>query len=194
MPVMSYGKTPDQVVDFYREAIRRIGELPGVDRVAVGTAVPWRDAGNFGPGFEFSSRGPCSCAREKTIRAAASASSRPDSSPPSACPSSPAAISTTPIAAAASQVVIVSQSLAQRMFPNQDAINRHLMWTDPVMKFIDISPAPRRIVGVAADVDDENIVPGPAMTVYHPLGAGAALGRPPVRSRARQSLRAGLAR
>ena len=67
-------------------------------------------------------------------------------------------------------MVIVSQSLAQRMFPNQDAVNRHMMWTDPVMKFIDVSPAPRRIVGVAADIDDENVVPGPAMTVYHPFG------------------------
>jgi hypothetical protein len=55
------------------------------------------------------------------------------------------------------------------MFPNQDAVNRRLMWTDPVMKFIDVSPAPRRIVGVAADVDDENVVPGPAQTVYHPF-------------------------
>jgi len=44
------------------------------------------------------------------------------------------------------------------------------MWTDPVIKFIDVSPAPRRIVGVAADVDDENVVPGPALTVYHPFG------------------------
>ena len=69
----------------------------------------------------------------------------------------------------AEKVVIVSQSLAQRMFPNQDAVNRRLMWTDPVMKFIDVSPAPRRIVGVAADVDDENVVPGPALTVYHPF-------------------------
>jgi predicted lysophospholipase L1 biosynthesis ABC-type transport system permease subunit len=37
------------------------------------------------------------------------------------------------------------------------------------MQFIDVSPAPRRIVGVAADIDDENVVPGPAMTVYHPF-------------------------
>ncbi len=66
-------------------------------------------------------------------------------------------------------VVIISQSIAQRVFPNQDAVNRHIMWTDPVMKFIDISPAPRRIVGVAADVDDEHIVPGPAATVYQPF-------------------------
>jgi hypothetical protein len=66
-------------------------------------------------------------------------------------------------------VVIVSQSVAQRMFPNQDAVNHHLMWTDPVMKFIDVSTGPRRIIGVAADMDDENVVPGPTLTVYHPF-------------------------
>ena len=58
VPVMSYGRTPDQIVGFYKETIRRITELPGVDRVAVGTAVPWRDAGSFGPGFEFSGGRP----------------------------------------------------------------------------------------------------------------------------------------
>ena len=65
--------------------------------------------------------------------------------------------------------MIISQSVAQRMFPNREALNRRLLWTDPVMAFIDVSAAPRRVVGVVADVDDENIVPGPAMTVYHPF-------------------------
>jgi ABC-type lipoprotein release transport system permease subunit len=37
------------------------------------------------------------------------------------------------------------------------------------MKFIDVSTGPRRIVGVVADMDDENVIPSPAMTVYHPL-------------------------
>jgi putative ABC transport system permease protein len=74
-------------------------------------------------------------------------------------------------------VVIVSASLARRMFPNQDAVNRHVHWTDPVMKFINFSSDDRRIVGVAADVDDENIVPGPAMTVYHPFEQGLGGGR-----------------
>jgi hypothetical protein len=55
------------------------------------------------------------------------------------------------------------------MFPNQDAVNRHLVWTDPVMKFIPISTEPRRIIGIAADIDDENVVPGPALSVYHPF-------------------------
>ena len=29
--------------------------------------------------------------------------------------------------------------------------------------------SPRRIVGVVADVDDENVVQGPSLTVYHPI-------------------------
>jgi hypothetical protein len=74
-------------------------------------------------------------------------------------------------------VVIVSQSLAQRMFSTSDALNRRLMWTDPVMQFIGVHTKPRRIVGIAADLDDENIVPGPAMTVYHPLGQEFGGGR-----------------
>ena len=47
-------------------------------------------------------------------------------------------------------------------------MNRTSAWTDGVMKFIGISTEPRRIVGVVPDVDDENIIPSPAMTVYQP--------------------------
>ena len=173
---MSYGRTPDQVSGFYKEAIRRISELPGVDRVAVGTIVPWRDAGNFGPGFQFSADGHVRAPSEEDPRGRFR----------SVTPGFFDALRV-PIVAGrdfndadrrnAENVVIVSQSLAQRMFPNQDAINRHIMWTDPVMKFIDVQTSPRRIVGVAADVDDENVVPGPAFTVYHPFEQAFGGGR-----------------
>ena len=43
-----------------------------------------------------------------------------------------------------------------------------MWWTDGVIKFIGISDAPRRIIGVVPDFDDENIIPSPAMTVYQP--------------------------
>src|SRR6202050_5613552 len=69
MPVMSYGKTPDQIINFYRDAIRRIKELPGVDGVAEGTSVPWRDAGGFGQGFEFSGEGHVKGNHEEDLRA-----------------------------------------------------------------------------------------------------------------------------
>jgi putative ABC transport system permease protein len=76
----------------------------------------------------------------------------------------------------AERVVIISASIAQQLFPGQDPLNRHLMWTDGIMRFIGVTPDPRRIVGVVADVDDERIDPRSAMTVYHPfeqeLGGG----------------------
>jgi putative ABC transport system permease protein len=159
---------PEEVAVFYREAMRRIAELPGVERVAVGTAVPWRDAGVFGPGFQFSAEGYAKANGEEDPRARFRTVS----------PGFFAALGV-PIIAGRDftdadrkdnePVVIISQSVAQRMFSSQEALNRHLMWTDPVMKFIDVSTGPRRIVGIAADVDDENVVPGKAMTVYHPF-------------------------
>jgi ABC-type antimicrobial peptide transport system permease subunit len=74
-------------------------------------------------------------------------------------------------------VVIISQSVAQKLFPGQEALNRNLRWTDGVMKFIGISTEPRRIIGVVADVDDENIIPSPAMTVYQPADQEGWQGR-----------------
>jgi putative ABC transport system permease protein len=68
--------------------------------------------------------------------------------------------------------VIVSKSIAQQLFPGQDALNRHIMWTDPLIKYAGISPEPRRIVGVLADFDDANILPQPNMTVYQPFAEG----------------------
>src|SRR5258708_15579438 len=53
VPAMSYGKTPQQVVDFYKESMRRIEALPGVNKTAFGIVVPWREAGSYGPGFQF---------------------------------------------------------------------------------------------------------------------------------------------
>ena len=169
VPVMSYGKTPEEIITFYREMIRRINALPGVDRVALGTQVPWRDAGGFGPGFQLSGEGHAKGAREEDPRAQFRVVS----------PSFFAALGVPLLSGrdfndddkrGGEPVVIISQSVAQRMFPGQYPVNHHLMWTDPVMKFIYVGTGPRRIVGVVADVDDEHIVPTAALTVYHPFG------------------------
>jgi putative ABC transport system permease protein len=169
VPVMSYGKTPDQIVSFYQETIRRVEELPGVDRVAVGMLAPWRDAGSFGPGFEFDVDGHVRAPGEQGPRGRFRTVS-PGFFASLGVPIIAGRDFTDADRRGGERVVIVSQSLAQRMFPIQDAVNHHLTLTDPMTKFIDISQEPRRIVGVAADVDDENVVPGPAMTVYHPFG------------------------
>jgi predicted permease len=183
VPVMSLGRTPEEIVGFYKEMVRRISDLPGVDNVAIGTMVPWRDAGRFGPGFEFSADGHVRGAGEDNPRGRMRA----------VTPGFFASLGVPLLAGrdfndadrkGSEHVVIVSQSLAQRMFPNQDAVNRRMMWTDPVMKFVGIDTEPRRIVGVVADVDDENVVPAPAMTVYQPFAQEMWGGRMFVHSRA----------
>jgi putative ABC transport system permease protein len=67
------------------------------------------------------------------------------------------------------RVVIISQSLANELYPGQSAVDRTLWWTDGVIKFIGISGEPRRIVAVVPDFDDENIIPAPAKTIYPPI-------------------------
>jgi putative ABC transport system permease protein len=163
----NYTRPREQSLPLYREAIRRIGALPGVEQVSVGTLVPWREAGAF---FEalFTVEGYAKADGEEDPRARFRTVS----------PGFFGSLGVPIIAGRdfnagdrgdSEQVVIVSQSVAQRLFPGQDAVNRRMLWTDPVMKFIGVSTKPRRIVGIAADIDDENVIPGPAMAVYHPL-------------------------
>jgi len=176
VPEMSYGRTPDQVIGFYQEAMRRISAVPGVEQVAVGTQVPWREAGNFGPGFQLSYEG----------HVRASADDDPRAQFRTVSPGFFAALGVPVLGGRdfndgdrrdSEKVVIISQSLAQLLFPNKDAVGRYLMWTDPVMQFIKMSTDRRRIVGVVGDIDDENVVPGPAMNVYHPMGQAFGGGR-----------------
>jgi len=191
VPAISYGKTPRQVVDFYKEAIRRIDTLPGVSKTAFGNVVPWRDAGGpTAPGLQFSADGHVHAAGVEDPRAQWRVIS----------PGFFAALGVPIIAGRdfnalddqnnddqnnknEEPVVIVSQTLAQRMFPNQDPVNRHVYWTDPVLQFFggtDLEKArllaPHRIVGVTADIDDEHVVPEPVLSVYSPLDEDTLFG------------------
>ena len=174
VPVVSYERKPEEVRRFYTEAIRRISELPGVERVALGTVVPWRDPGFFAA--QFTVEGYRKANGEEDPRARFRTVS----------PGFFDALGVRLVAgrdfndgdrADSDKVVIISESVARRMFPGMDAVNRQFMWTDPVTKFIGVSTGPRRIVGIAADMDDENLVPEPAMAVYHPMSQEMSGGR-----------------
>ncbi len=187
VPVMSYGKTPQQVVDFYREAIRRIDALPGVSKTAFGNVVPWRDGGL---GLQFSADGHVHAPGVEDPRSQWRVIS----------PGFFAALGVPIIAGRdfnalddrnkddqnnknQEPVVIVSETLAQRMFPNQDAVNRHVYWTDPVLQFFPGTDrektrllAPHRIIGVMADIDDAHVVPEPTLNIYSPFDEGPVFG------------------
>jgi predicted permease len=172
LPTSSLGASDAKEMDLHQAMTRRIGELPGVDGVALGSFVPWRDAGALRLRFQFTAEGYTPADGEENphgrLRIVAprffsvlgvpllagrdfTSDDRVDSDP----------------------VVIVSQSVAERLFPGAGAVNRKLWWTDPLFG----KAQPRRIIGVVADVDDENVVRGPALTIYHPVQQMRTAGR-----------------
>jgi len=164
LPVISYGKTPDQVNHFYEEVVRSVGQLPGVDGASVGSTAPWRDT-TFDLQLQFSADDHQKGAGEED----------PRSQLRSITPGFFASLGV-PILEGRDfndldrkdkePVVIISQSLAKRMFPGRDPLNRHVRWTDPVLKFIGMDSKPMRIVGVVGDIDDMHVVQLPTLTIY----------------------------
>ena len=165
VPVMEYGKSEGQVRQFYRECIRRLMQLPGVDQVAVGSAVPWRD-GDRDPQLQFTADGHVSTENDPRARWRV------------VSPAFFAALGVPVLAGrdfndadreGSEPVAMISKSVAERMFPGQEAVNRHVTWSDPVMKFLGMDLKPMRIVGVVPDVEDVKATPGPSITIYQPF-------------------------
>jgi predicted permease len=166
LPLMSYGKTPQQVDAFYREVQRRVSTLPGVEHVSSGYGTPWRDDRGLSISFQFAAQG-AKRADGQDYRARFRVVS-PKFFDTFGVPLQEGRDFNDGDKDGSERVVIISQSLAKLLYPGQDAVNHKLWWTDGVIKFVGISPEPRRIIAVVPDFDDENIIPSPAMTIYEP--------------------------
>ena len=168
LPVMSFGRTPEQLNNFYRDVQRRVSTLPGVEHAASGFSVPWRDGQALNISFLFAVDGAKRENGKDDLRARFRSIS-PGYFDTLGMPLLEGRDFKDSDRAGSERVVIISQSVAQKLFPGQTALNREMRWTDGVMKFIGISTEPRRIIGVVPDFDDENIIPSPAMAVYQPI-------------------------
>jgi putative ABC transport system permease protein len=175
LPLISDGRTSQQVAQFYQEALRRVSALPGVESASNAMWAPWLDMRYLRFNLQFAVQGRRSASGTDDLRARFRFVS-------------PGYFATLGIPLLAGHdfteadrneselVVIVSKSIAQQLFPGQDALNRHVMWTDPLIKVAGISPKGRRIIGVSADVDDANILPQHNLTIYQPFAQGPLFG------------------
>jgi predicted permease len=170
MASLDFRNTTELLVQ--EEMMRRIDELPGVEGVALSSSVPWRGRGAFArmpftvDGFTPANGEEPPVARVRTI--------------------SPGFFDTLGVPLVAGRdfafsdrdksepVVIVTRSLAQRLFTDAAlALDRKLKWTDPLFARM----GPFRIVGITEDIEDEQLVSGPAVAVYHPIAQMPAAGR-----------------
>lgn len=174
VPVVHLGKTSSQVVDYYRQATEQIRELPGVQNVAIGMLVPWREGSDFG--FEFGVDGHVPARGEHGPSAQMRIVS-PAFFATMGLPMYEGRDFTDADRKSSEPVAIVSLSLAQKIFPNGNAVDHHIMWTDPLLKAVPmLSTASLRIVGVVADMDDMHIVPRPTVTLYRPFDQEPTVG------------------
>jgi predicted permease len=161
IPPASLTPADRATASFYDETTRRVRQLPGVDAVALGMFVPWRDLGIFGAGLAYRGEnqtippgGDTPRARMRVVAANFFATL--------GVPILEGRDFNANDRAHEPFVVVVSETVARRAFPKGAAVNRRLVWKDPVSN-ADIST---RIIGVVRDLDDENVVPGPAPTIY----------------------------
>jgi predicted permease len=168
LPPVVNGRTPQQQQELNREIVRRVSALPGVKHAATGFSVPWRDTQGLGIRFAFAVDGAARPNGADDLRANFRSIS-------------PGFFSTLGVPLlegrdfdeadtnGSDRVVVISKSVADRLFPGQEAVGRTMRWTDRVLKFVGISYDARRIVGVVPDYDDANIIPNPSMTIYQPV-------------------------
>jgi predicted permease len=152
-----------------REVVRRIEALPGVEGVAMGGSVPYRDRSVTRLQFVAEGYQPANGEEAPTGRLRNVSAQY-------------FAVLGVPILAGRDftdddrtqkeTVAIVNQSVAQRLFPNGDALNRRLTPTNLGTNLGTRTPA--RIVGIVADVDEDDVVQEPSIIVYYPLRGGGS--------------------
>jgi predicted permease len=175
LPLISDGRTPLQVAQFYQEAERRVTAQPGVDSAAIAMFAPWLDRRFLSFTLQFAVEGRKGVSGADDLRARFRFVS-PGYFATLGIPLIKGRGFTEGDRKESELVAVVSKSVAQQLFPGQDAINRHIMWTDPLVKVAGISPNGRRIVGVLEDVDDANILPQHNLTIYQPFAQGPVFG------------------
>jgi predicted permease len=175
LPLISDGRTTEQMAQFYQEAQRTVRTLPGVDSAATAMVGPWLERRLLSFTLQFAVEGRKGEGNTDDLRARFRFVS-PGYFATLGIPLIEGRDFTEGDRKESEMVVVVSKSVAQQLFPGQDAINRHIMWTDPLIKVAGISPNARRIVGVLADVDDANILPQHNLTIYQPFAQGPLFG------------------
>ena len=180
LPQATPGAAGDKDFAFFSQVTEKVAALPGVEGVSMGNFTPWRDAGRFGgaAGISFGADGFTPENGEENPRARLRTVA-PDFFHVLGVPLLHGRDFTPEDRRGAEPVVIVSQSVAQRLYPNGEALNHKVWWIDP---YFGPKPFPRRIIGIVADVDDERISRGAVMTVYHPLQQMPVAGRMFVRA------------
>jgi predicted permease len=167
--ILGPGVADPQRRNVLREMARKVGELPGVERVAMGGSVPFRDRSATRVQFVAEGYQPANGEESPTGQLR---NVTPEYFSVLGVPLLAGRDFTDQDGRSGENVCIVNESVARRLFQDGNAIDRRLTPTNLGTNLGNAQPA--RIVGIVADVDEENVVQEPTMIVYYPIFGGSS--------------------
>jgi len=156
----------------YDQIRREIGGLPGVIGVGVGSSVPLRGSSTR---FELKAEGKALAVGEAPPRPDFR-TANPEYFSAAGIPVIKGRAFSATDGPMSGKVVIINQTLADRLFPGEDPMGKRIAWTGEVLKFSPISPEWRTIVGVVGNTQDGGQDAPPRPVVFMPFAQELAMG------------------
>jgi putative ABC transport system permease protein len=150
VPLAAGARAPGETKALYERMKLEIGALPGVTEVGVGSSMPLRTAGFQ---LEVKAENRPLAPGEPMPRAEYRTAS-PEYFRAAGIPLKKGREFTTMDRDSAARVVILNETLAKRLFGEDDPINRRVAWTGDVLRFIPVSGDWRTVVGIVGDTKD----------------------------------------
>lgn len=162
------GVAPDVAVNRYNQMSTELGSLPGVEVVGLGSTIPLRRAGFV---LEVKAEGQARAPNEP-VPSAEYRTADPGYFRASGIRLIEGREFATTDRRDAPRVVMINQTLADRLFPGISPVGRRVAWTGDVLRFIGVSGDWREVVGVVADTKDGGLDAEPLPVVFIPFAQG----------------------
>jgi predicted permease len=149
----------------YDRMRQEISALPGVSEVGLGSNIPLRSSQI---GFDLKAEGK-SLAVGEAMPHADFRTASPEYFRAAGIPLLKGREFTSTDRAGTDKVVILNQTLANRLFPGEDPLGKRIAWTGDVLRFTPFSGEWRTVIGVVGNTQDGGLDAAPRSAVYHPF-------------------------
>jgi predicted permease len=151
---------------------REVRALPGVIEVGVGSPMPLRSSDVL---FEVKAEGKSLAVGEAMPRAELR-TANPEFFRAAGIPLVGGRQFAMTDVMTSGKVVIINQTLADKLFPGEDPLGKRIAWTGEVLRFSPISGDWRTIVGVVGNTQDGGLDAKPGLVVFMPFAQFLAMG------------------
>jgi putative ABC transport system permease protein len=167
-----YTQPHEKSVALYEQIQRQVAALPGVKAVGLGSTVPLRSE-QFA--LDINAEGRTLSLGEPQPHAEGRTAS-PEYFRTAGIPLLKGREFLSTDRTGSGLVVILNKTLANRLFPGQDAVGRRVAWTGEVLKFTGISGDWRTVVGVVGDTKDGGLDAERVPVLFAPFAQAEVFG------------------